>query len=38
MIRTIVTKASAILIDSKLDDDFWAEAVSTAVYLHTHMP
>jgi len=38
MIRTIVTKAQAILIDSKLDDDFWAEAVSTEVYLHAHIP
>ena len=34
MIRTIVTKAHAMLIDSKLEDGFWAEAVSTAVYLH----
>ena len=36
MIGTIVTKARVMLIDSKLEDDFWAEAVSTAVYLHAH--
>ena len=38
MIRTIVRKARAMLIDSKLNDDFWAEAVSTAVYLHARTP
>ena len=38
MIRTIVTKAGAMLIDSKLEDDFRAEAVSTAVYLHARTP
>ena len=38
MIRTIVTKARVMLIDSKLEDDFWHEAVSTAVYLHVRTP
>ena len=38
MIRTIVTKARAMLIDSKLEDDFWAEAACTAVYLHARTP
>jgi len=27
-----------MLIDSKLEDEFWAEAVSTAVYLHARTP
>ena len=27
-----------MLIDSKLEDEFWAEAVSTAVYLHACTP
>jgi len=34
MIRTIVTKARAMLLDSWLGERFWAEAVNTAVYLH----
>lgn len=34
MIRTIVTKARVLLLDSCLEDEFWAEAVNTAVYLH----
>jgi len=38
MIRNIVTKARAMLIDSKLEDEFWAEAVSTAVYLQARTP
>jgi len=38
MIRTIVTKARTMLIDSKLEDEFWAEAVSTAVYLLVRTP
>jgi len=38
MIRTIIRKARAMLIDSKLDDDFWAQAVSTALYLHARTP
>lgn len=31
--RTIVEKAKCLLFDAKLDKRFWAEAVSTAVYL-----
>lgn len=31
--RTIVEKAKCMLFDAKLDKKFWAEAVSTAVYL-----
>jgi len=38
MIRTIVTKARAMLFDSRLSDEFWAEAVNTAVYLHARSP
>lgn len=38
MIRTIVTKARALIIDSHLSDNFWAEAVNTAVYLHIRSP
>ena len=38
MIRTIVTKTRALLIDSQMVDEFWAEAVNTAVYLHAQTP
>ena len=38
MIRTIVTKARALILDSCLGDEFWAEAVNTAVYLHARSP
>jgi len=38
MIRTIVTKARALLLDSCLGEEFWAEAVNTAVYLHARSP
>ena len=38
MIRTIVTKARAMLLDSQLGEEFWAEAVNTAVYLHCRSP
>ena len=38
MIWTIVTKARALLIDSRMVDEFWAEAVNTAVYLHARTP
>ena len=38
MIRTIVTKARAMILDSRLSDEFWAEAVNTAVYLHARSP
>jgi len=34
MIRTMVTKARAMMLDSCFRDEFWAEAVNTAVYLH----
>jgi len=35
MILTITTKARSQLLDSWLDDVFWAEAVNTATYLHS---
>ena len=38
MIRTLVTKAPAMLLDSKLPDQFWAEAINTASYLHDRSP
>jgi transposase InsO family protein len=38
MIRTIVTKARALIIDSGIDEEFWAEAVNTATYLHARSP
>lgn len=31
--RTMVEKAKCLLFDARLDKRFWAEAVSTAVYL-----
>ena len=34
MIRTITTKARALLLDARLPAEFWAEAIQTAVYLH----
>ena len=33
MISTLVTKAHALLLDSKLPDELWAEAVHTANYV-----
>jgi len=38
MIRTLVTKAHAMMINSHLDDPFWAEAINTASYLHARSP
>lgn len=38
MIRTLVTKARAMLLDSRLPDRFWAEAINTATYLHNRSP
>ena len=38
MIRTISTKARSMLLDSRLEDIFWAEAVNTATYLHSRSP
>ena len=38
MIRTITTKARSMLLDSRLEDVFWAEAVNTATYLHSRSP
>jgi len=38
MIRTLVTKAWAMLLDSQLPDMFWAEAINTAAYLHDRSP
>lgn len=38
MIRTIVTKARAMMIELRLDDEFWAEAVNTATYIQARCP
>ena len=38
MIRTLATKARSRLLDSRLDSEFWTEAVSTTTYLHVHSP
>ena len=38
MIRTLVMKARALLMDSRLPDELWAESVHTANYLHTQSP
>jgi len=38
MIRTISTKARSMLLDSQLEDIFWAEAVNTATYPHARSP
>ena len=38
MIRTIVTKVGGLLLDFCLQDEFWAEAVNTVVYLHARCP
>lgn len=38
MNRTIVEKARCMLFDAKLGKEFWAEAVSTAVYLLNRSP
>ena len=35
MIRTLVTKGRALLLDSRLPDELWAVSVHTANYLHT---
>ena len=36
--RTIVTMKDAMLIDSGLPNDFWAEAMETANYLRNRLP
>ena len=38
MIGTLATKARSMLLDSQLELEFWAEAVSTATYLHERSP
>jgi len=38
MIQTLVTKARTMLIDAKLPTAMWAEAISTAAYLHERSP
>jgi len=38
MNRTIMEKARSMLIEACLPESFWAEAVSTAVYLHNRSP
>jgi len=38
MIQTLVTKAHSMLIDAKLPTAMWAEAISTAAYLHERSP
>ena len=34
MNRTIMEKAQTMLLEARLPESFWAEAVNTAVYLH----
>jgi len=38
MIRTIIEKAWAMLIDSEAPNQFWGKAVNTAFYLHQRSP
>jgi len=38
MIRTVMERARTILLESKLQDRFWAEAVNISVYLHNRSP
>ena len=38
MIRTVMERARTILLESQLEDHFWAEAVNTSVYLHNRSP
>ena len=38
MIRTLATKARSMLLDSQLEMEFWAEAISTVAYLHGRSP
>jgi len=38
MICTLATKARSMLLDSQPEMEFWAEAVSTAAYLHARSP
>jgi len=38
MIRTLVEKARTMLLEAKLPERFWAEAVNTAVFLHNRSP
>ena len=38
IIHTIMDRARTILLESQLNDSFWAEALNTSVYLHNHSP
>ena len=38
MNRTIMEKAWTMLLEARLPESFWAEAVNTAVYLHNRSP
>lgn len=38
MNRTVVEKARCMLFDAKINTSFWAEAVSTAIYLINRLP
>ena len=38
MIPTIITKARAMLFDSNLPNEMWAEVAETALYLHARSP
>jgi len=38
MIRTIITKARTMMLDSQLPGEMWAEAIATSVYIHARSP
>ena len=38
MITTVMERARTILLESQLEDCFWAEAINTSVYLHNRSP
>jgi len=38
MNRTVMEKARTMLLEARLPESFWAEAVNTAVYLHNRSP
>jgi len=38
MIRTIVTKPRTMILDFRLPEEMWVEAIATSVYLHARSP